>query len=215
MSGKVEGCAMEKTKTMKQLKINLIWLAIVLFFAFSSWILLSKYKQERNDRVRLERSYKAANSKIEYYRTLNNDLVAKNEVIQLKYSELKEIYPEILSELRNMKIKSGRVNSYTETVIESEKQITTVLRDSTINDTVVVRTFNYRDEFYHVSGTARGDSQKVNIHSTDSLMQVVYKGERIHPWLWIFSSRKLEQAITCKNPNARVVYSKHIEIIRK
>ena len=194
---------------------QLLWLVLVIFFIGTTWYMGKKYSQERSDRLRITQSFQASNQELEYYKTRNGELVANNQALVLKVDELKEIYPEILSELRNMKIKPNRVNSYTETVIESEKQITTVLRDSIINDTIVVRIFNYRDEFYDVSGIAKGDSQKVNIHSTDSLIQVVYKGERIHPWLWIFSSRKLEQAITCKNPNATVVYSKHIEIIRK
>ncbi|MBU0489989.1 MAG: hypothetical protein KKD31_18775, partial [Bacteroidetes bacterium] len=115
-------------------------------------------------------------------------------------------------EIRNLKIKPNRVESFTETVVETEKQITTVLRDSIIHDTIQARVFDYADEFYSVAGIAIGDTQQVHIHSTDSLIQVVYKGKRRKPWLWIFSSRKLEQAIACKNPNAIVKYSRHIEI---
>lgn len=193
---------------------HLLWLVLVIFFIGTTWYMGKRYRQERNDRLRITQSFQASNQELEYYRTRNGELVANNQALVLKGEELKEVYPEILSEIRNLKIKPNRVNSYTETVIESEKQITTVLRDSIINDTIVVRTFNYRDDFYHVSGVARGDSQEVRIHSNDSLIQVVYKGERVRPWLWILSRRKLEQAITCKNPNAKVVYSKHIEIVK-
>ncbi len=197
---------------MNNLKSHLTWLLITVFFAASSWMLLSKYRQERNDRLRLEHSFKAANSKIEYYKALNNDLVAKNEVIQLKFSELKDIYPEIIAEIRNLKIKPGRTEQYSETVIHQDKEITTLLRDSTIYDTIPVRIFNYKDEFYTVSGIAIGNTQKVHIESRDSLIQVVYRGKRYKPWLWVFSRRRLEQVVSCRNANNKVVYTKFIQL---
>ena len=73
--------------------------------------------------------------------------------------------------------------------------------------------FNYHDEFYTMSGIAVGDTQKVNIQSRDSLIQVVYRGKRYKPWLWIFSRRRLEQVVGSKNKNCRVEYSKTIKVI--
>jgi len=80
---------------------------------------------------------------------------AKNDVMQLQYNELKKIYPEIIAEIHNLKIKPQRVESYSETVIHQNKTITTLLRDSIIFDTVPVRVFNYHDEFYTVSCIAQ------------------------------------------------------------
>lgn len=193
---------------------QLLWLVILLLLAGSTWVAGKKYLQERNDRIRISQNYEASNQELTFYKSLNRELVAHNQALVMKVEELRDVYPDIIREIKNLKIRPGSVHSYTETVIENEKHITTVLRDSMISDTVVVRVFNYRDDFYHVSGIAKGDSQKVSIQSKDSLIQVVYKGKRIHPWLWIFSRRKLEQSILCKNPNAKVQYSKHIEIVK-
>jgi hypothetical protein len=197
---------------MNNIKTHLTWFLITLFFATSGWLLLTKYRHERNDRLRLERSYKAANSKIEYYRTLNNELVAKTEILQLKISEVKDLYPEIIAEIRNLRIKPGRVEQYSETVIHQNKDISTVLRDSIIYDTIPVRVFNYKDEFYTVSGIAIGDTQHVHIESRDSLIQVVYRGKRYKPWLWVFSRRRLEQVVRGKNPENKIEYSRFIFI---
>jgi hypothetical protein len=57
-----------------------------------------------------------------------------------------------------------------------------------------------------------GDSQRLQIHSTDTLTQVVFKGERIRPWLWVFSPRKLQQRVSVSNPNATIKYSQFIQI---
>jgi hypothetical protein len=46
----------------------------------------------------------------------------------------------------------------------------------------------------------------------DTLVQVVFRGKRIHPWLWIFSRRQLMQRIQLKNPQAQIHYSEIIQI---
>ena len=199
---------------MNNIKTHLTWFLITLFFATSGWLLLTKYRHERNDRLRLEHSFKAANSKIEYYRSLNNELVAKTEVLQLKINEVKDLYPEIIAEIRNLKLTPKRTEHYSETVIHEQKDIVTTLRDSLIYDTIPAKVFRYQDEFYTVNGIAIGDTQKVHIESRDSIIQVVYKGDRRKPWLWIFSRRKLQQVVSCKNPNSKVEYTRFIEIVK-
>ena len=194
------------------MRTYIIAIALFLFAVGTAVYFGDLYFKERDERLRITHSYEAANKFIEYYRAENGKLVGKTEVLQLKTSELEKIYPAIIQEIRNLKIKPGRVESYTENVITQEKQITTLLRDSIVNDTVKYRIFNYQDEFYTVSGIAIGDTQKVVINSSDSIIQVVYRGARYKPWLWFLSRRRLEQVVSCKNPNSKVTYSKHIEI---
>ena len=124
------------------------------------------------------------------------------------------IYPEIIYEIKNLKVNPRRVEHFSETIIQQQKDIITKLKDSLIYDTVLVRVFNYHDAFYTIKGIAIGDTQKVHIESRDSLIQVVYKGERYKPWLWIFSKRKLEQVVSCKNLNNKVEYSRIIEFVQ-
>ena len=198
---------------MKTTRNNLTWLGIVLIFAMISFVTGRMYKTEHDNRVRLEQSFIAANQDVQYYKSHNGELVAKIDALQLKYNELKEIYPEIIAEIRNLKIRPGRVDQYSETVIHTQKDIVTTLRDSIIYDTIPVKVFNYSDEFYTISGIAVNDTQRVHIESRDSLIQVVYKGDRIKPLLWIFSKRKLQQVVTCKNPNSVINYSRQITVI--
>ncbi len=184
----------------------------MLLFGFMTWELGKMYFKVIDDKSRLERSWSASKQEVIYYKAKNGDLAAKNDVLQLKYSELKDIYPEIISELKNLKVNPKRVEHFSETVIQQEKDIVTMLKDSLIYDTVPARIFNYQDEFYTIKGIATGDSQRVHIESRDSLIQVVFKGERYKPWWWIFSKRKLQQVVSCKNPGNRVEYSRFIEV---
>ena len=180
---------------MKTTRNNMTWLGIVLLFALISFVTGRMYKTEHDNRIRLEQSFIAANQDVQYYKSHNG-----------------EIYPEIIAEIRNLKIKPGRVDQYSETVIHTQKDIVTTLRDSAIYDTIPVKVFNYSDEFYTISGIAVNDTQRVHIESRDSLIQVVYKGDLIKPWLWIFSRRKLQQVVSCKNPNSKIEYTKIINI---
>jgi len=193
-------------------KAFLISLLITVLLAVVTIIVLVRYFHERAERQRMVYNLAVSVKQIEYYQTKNGLLAAKTDALQLHYNELKQLYPEIMAELKNLKVAGKRVDNYSETVIHHEKEIVTRLRDSLIYDTVPVRIFNYQDEFYRVNGIAFADTQKVHIESTDSLIQVVYRGERYKPWLWIFSRRKLQQSIVSKNPNSRIVYSRQIKI---
>jgi hypothetical protein len=188
---------------------------IFLFVCFVGFEYAKMYYSEKRERERITESFKASEQKLTYYRTQNGQLAAKNQTLQLRYNEVEQIFPKVLDEIRNLNIKPRHVTEYSETVIKQEKEIVTKLRDSLICDTIHARVFNYRDSFYTVKGIAVGDSQKVQISSLDSLVQVVYKGERVRPWLWIFSRRKLEQVISSKNPNSTILYNKTIQLIKK
>ena len=191
--------------------ITIISLFMILF-AFSTYEFGKMYFNERKEKNRLEVSWNDSKQQIEYFKTKNGDLVAKNNVLQLKYSELKNVYPEIIAEIKNLRVNPKRVEHYSETVIHQQKDIITTLKDSLIYDTIPVRVFNYKDEFYTIKGIAIDDTQKVHIESRDSLIQIVFKGDRYKPWLWILSKRKLQQVVSCKNPSNKIEYSRIIEI---
>jgi hypothetical protein len=192
-------------------RISIILAVVMLLLGGTAFHFIRLYLNERTDKNRLENSFAAANQQIKYYTTREGQFAAKIDVLQLRYNEVKDIYPEIILEIKNLKINPRAVSNYSETVIHQDKEIVTALHDSIIFDTVPVRVFNYHDEFYTVRGIAIGDTQKVHIESQDSLIQVVYKGERYKPWLWIFSKRKLQQVVRCKNPNSRIKYVREIK----
>lgn len=185
------------------------------FICFVGFEYAKMYYKEKRERERVTESFKASEQKLTYYRTQNGLLAAKNQTLQLRYNEVELIFPKVLNEIRNLDIKPRHVTQYSETVVKQEKEIVTKLRDSLICDTIHARVFSYRNSFYTVKGIAVGDSQKVHITSLDSLVQVVYKGKRIHPWMWFLSRRRLEQVIVSKNPNSTILYNKTIQIVKK
>jgi hypothetical protein len=173
---------------------------------------LEQIKNLKSENSRLTSNLDAAFEAMTQVETRSGLLAYQNKVFELKLSELALIYPTLIDEIKNLKIKPNRAESILTTSYNSEKHIVTELRDSIILDTIPVKFFSYSDSWYKVSGYSDQKDQHVNITMQDTLVQVVYKGERTKPWLWIFSPRKLEQRVTLKNPNAQITYSKFIEI---
>lgn len=187
--------------------INAFLLLIML--CFSLYRQLNRVKQ---DYQRIEASFKASEKALDHYKLENGALAARLDIMELNASELRHIFPRILQEIKKLDIKPQRARQYTETVITQEKQIIKQLKDSIIYDTIVAKSFDYRDAYYKISGQIWRDTLSMDIASCDSIIQVVYKGKRKRPWLWIFSPRRLQQVIHSKNPHSTIQYSKTIQI---
>ena len=172
-----------------------------------------------NQRLRIENARMTANvqtisAAIEYVRTQNGKLAAQTDVLLLRTGELKGLFPAQVKTVTDMEIKLNRATQLSTTVIETQKNIITVVRDSIVRDTVRVKVFSYKDQWYQINGLSQGNTQQLIIHSTDTLTQVVFKGEREKPWLWIFSPRRLQQRVSVSNPNSTIRYSQFIQIIK-
>lgn len=140
--------------------------------------------------------------------------ISEGKVLQLKLSELQKVVPELQAQIRALKVRPSRTESIAETGISSKIQINTILRDSVVYDTVQVKHFRYVDDYFRIDGFAVRDTQHLNITYRDTLVQVVYRGRRKRPWLWVFSPRQLEQKVSLKCPSSHINYSHLIEIQR-
>ena len=193
--------------------IALCVFAILFFLLAIKLTNLVRSQSRENDR--LNKTLAQTVQQLKEIQTQSGQLAVENEVLQLRLKELSTLYPKLLDEIRNLKINPKRAESISSTAINTEKRIVTVLRDSIIHDTIPVKVFSYKDNYYQVQGIAHDSTQEVKINYQDTLVQVVYFGPREKPWLWIFSPRKLQQRVTLKNPNARITYSEFIQIQRR
>jgi hypothetical protein len=155
------------------------------------------------------------NTSIKYVRIQNGKLAAQTDVLLLRADELKELFPVQAKTVTDMGIKVNRATQLSNTVIETQKNIITRVRDSIVHDTVRVKVFSYKDQWYQISGIGNEKTQQLSIFTTDTITQIVFKGERIKPWLWIFSPRKLQQRISVSNPNSTIKYSSLIQIQKR
>jgi len=192
--------------------IRTILLSLFIALSVSNIWVIKKLHSSQQNYKRIKESFVNSESDLRIYKTLNGELAAKVDVLELRNNEIKNIYPHILSELKNLNINIRLAKQFSETVIEHRIEIHKELRDTIIGDSNKVKAFSYNNDFYDVNAIIQRDSIKMQINSKDSLIQVVYRGERKNPWLWFFSKRKLQQVIYSKNPNSHIQYSKVIEI---
>ena len=186
---------------------------VLLIFLLGAAILLIKSNQSLHaDNERLASNMKSMGAELSFIKTQSGNQAAQTDVLILRTDELKSLFPNQTKNIQNLGVKINKATQVSSTVIETQKNIITLLRDSVIHDTIRVKTFRYSDQWYQISGIAKGDSQQLQIYSTDTLTQVVFKGERIKPWLWIFSPRKLQQRVSVSNPNSIIKFSQFIQI---
>jgi hypothetical protein len=185
--------------------------------AFVTLLVISFVAGKFLHRMHQENQIKDAdiNAKLEMIRAENNKLIGQNKVIQLTLSQLEAFYPAIHSDIKKMGVKPSRVQSVSSTGVVLENKIFTTLRDSIIQDTVRIKKFNYSDAWISVNGEAIGNKQSISITHYDTLSQVVFKGTRANPWLWVFSPRRLTQRISIASPYSKLNYSKTIELYEK
>jgi NACalpha-BTF3-like transcription factor len=164
------------------------------------------------DNARMAKNIQAITSSVKYIVSQNGKLAAQTDVLILGTGELKELFPWQAKSVKDLGVKMGRVTQVSNTVIETQKNIIIQVRDSLVQDTVWVKVFSYQDQWYQITGVSDNGTQQLKIQSTDTLTQLVYKGEREKPWLWIFSPRKLQQRVSVSNPNSTIKYSSIIQI---
>jgi len=197
------------------MKERISYLLIILILGFIAWAFGNEYYKQKETSDRLLQNCKALNGSLDYYETQNGTIAAKNQALQVKVSELAAVFPKAEKELANLDVKPKRVETYSESGLVQDKEIHATIRDSLLPDSIHAKNFSFHDAFYTIKGIQIGDSEKLNIHSIDTIIQVVYHGKRIRPWLWIFSSRTLEQVISAKNPNTSIVFNKTIQIVKQ
>jgi hypothetical protein len=184
---------------------------ILLLLIITIGSMLTCSRQEAKTKA-LERSYAASQAVVKYYRLKNGNIAATHPVETYTVQQIKDgIVSDVLAEIKKLDLKPKNITNYSSTVLESEKHITTLVRDSTIRDTVSCEVFSYTDNYTNIFGVSYNDIQEVTIQSVDTIIQVVHK-KRKYPWLWIFSPKYLEQVVTWKNPSNKIVYERFIEV---
>lgn len=195
------------------LKSPLLQRLIGLGVLLAAVVLLYKSNERLHaDNKRLSANVKALGAELVMVKTKSGKLAAQTDLLVLQTSELKKLFPREVKQIESLGVGVSKTTQFTTTVVETKTNVITTLRDSLILDTIKVRVFDYEDQWYQIKGISEKDTQRLVIKSTDTLTQVVYRGERLNPWLWVFSPRKIQQRVSVSNPNATIKYSQTIQI---
>jgi hypothetical protein len=179
------------------------------------WIYWKSNKHLRAENSRLTHSIQNLGGTLTYLKGENGKLIAQTDLLSLRLAEIKNLFPDKLQAIKSLQIKPSRAKQVSTVGLVSQKTILTILRDSIILDTILVRVFHYSDPWLELDGIAVGDTQKVRVRLSDTLVQLVFKGERPNPWLWVFSPRKLQQRAQLTSPYSNIFYQQTINIQAK
>jgi hypothetical protein len=194
-------------------RLLLILLLILLvggFVAVRTIIYLHDEKQ------RLELNQQTLLTDVELYRTAAGESAASVGALTLEIGELREARSRDAEQIRDLGIRLRRAESYARSVTQSEYVAHTTLRDSIIvRDTIrdTVRVFLSGDTWSRVEGVIRGDSIGVEVHSIDTLFQVVHRVPRRFLFLR-YGTKGIRQEIVSSNPHTQLVYSEYVELKR-
>ena len=142
----------------------------------------------------------------------NGNLMYQNKLLRLSNVELEVLLPGLKQEIERLNIELKRTQEVSRTHFVVDTIFHTVLRDSIVQDSLLAQSVYYNDHYFKLQGLILGDAASWKLSYEDTLVQVVFRGKRIHPWLWILSRRQLMQRIQLKNPQAQIHYSEIIQI---
>lgn len=134
-------------------------------------------------------------------------------VINSTKEELKRQQPELVKQIRDdMNIKLRNIASVQNVNTITNTHVNTILKDSTITDSVKVQVADYHDRWTDLHLIKINDSVQVHLRTTDSLLIVVHKVPRkLGQWLR-GEPKKVQSDIKSYNPNSRVLYQRYIKI---
>ena len=193
------------------------WLLLLLLTLAGSWLGLQRlslrWQEETARSATLLYSLRTAELQ-------RDSLAAQNELLVLSRAQATALLPALEADIRRLGVRLSRVQQYTAAGMSVQQQLQLPLRDTVIYDsvrydTVAVRVFRYADDYLQLWGMATDSLQRLDFSYRDTLIQVVYRGERRRPWLWILSRRRLEQRLRLKNGRAELDYAQTIKIEKR
>ncbi len=144
------------------------------------------YQKEKQEKERFESNFKSSLSDIQEYKTKQGELVAVIEGLKLKDREIKQLLPQLYSEIRELKIRLKNAQSVTKVVTE----IKYVNKDSIIYIPITdsIRRFEINEEWLKAEVTVTDfkyiapGAFKINDIPNETL--IVAEGQYKGWWFW-------------------------------
>ncbi|HPW66095.1 MAG TPA: hypothetical protein PLS84_03320 [Salinivirgaceae bacterium] len=193
--------------------ITLIVITLVCFVA-----MLEQSKEINRQKL----NFVALNEKLYHYKTANGQQATQISSLILSNKELKTYNKELVSQVEDLKIKLKNVQSISIKTLESNYNINSTLKDSTVLvydtltktviDTTKIKYTSYKDDWISFKQTQIDDKVNTEIKTRDSITIV----QHWEPYRFLFfkwGKKKSKETVTNSNPYSTVTHS--ISIIKK
>jgi hypothetical protein len=187
----------------------------ILLFILVCATLLSGFALRRliAENERLRGNCEALTEDVRLYRTRAGESAASVQALALEISEFRKQHQADTERIRELGIRLRRTESYAKSAMEQRYSEDVVVRDTVIlRDTV--RIFEGGDRWSRIAGIIAGDRLSYEIHTVDTLHQVVHRVPRKW-WFFRFGTRAIRQEIWSSNPHTQLVYSEYVELRRR
>ena len=166
----------------------------------------------REDRNRLSDNQRTLLSNVEYYRTKDSLSAASVERLTLSNREFTRYCDDLEKQVKDLNLKVRRLQSVSQTAIETKYVIKTVTRDSIIPGRMdTLRCIDFRNDYLTLSGCVDREYFSGLIESRDTLVQIVHRVPR--KFLFIrWGTKAIRQEVISKNPYSKITYSRYIEL---
>lgn len=128
--------------------------------------------------------------------------------------DLQKREADLLEQVEKLNIRVRRLNAILETQSEAKAEIITILKDSVINDTTVIKCLKYDDNYFSIDACIHEDTLQGSLRYTDTLIQVLHRIPRKF-WFIRWGTKAVRQDAYFANPNAIINYSRYIELKKK
>lgn len=188
----------------------IVVIIIVMFTLGGFYIMLNGKK----DTQRVRDSFSSAlKDSVEKYKTKSGLVAYKSDQQELTKKEVNDIYPDLVKEINDMKIRLHNVESVDRTYTTNTTNITTTVRkDSVVVDRIKYAPIDYQDSFNIVHGLLRDTTLKLAISHKEMLTIVPYFERKKVLWILPIGRKLYKVAIKSSDPNTIVNYNQYINI---
>lgn len=181
---------------------------VLLAVSLSCWL-----GNVRKEKKRLANNQETLLSNVEYYKTKSDKNAASVQKLELTKSELEKHCKDLTQTVEELGIKVKRLQSIASTGLETEYKIVTQIKDSVVfrDSMIVLKCLDLHTPYLDVSGCIEKDSFIGNIHSRDTLEQIVHRVPKQF-WFIKWGCKAVRQEVICRNPNSQITYSEYIEL---
>lgn len=218
-------------------------LALLVLFGLL-WVQTVRLRGERAERRRMQSNNEVLTDSVMFYRTESGKSAASRQVFELRASELERYNKQLAATVRELRIRTRRLEAAAMTATRTEVQITTPLEpagpqpsawekygagvrraaDSVkaaldrkfpgLPSVPEAKVFRWSDRHVSVDGIIRADSVSCHVVSIDTLQQIVHRVPR--RFLFIrWGTKAVRQEVVSSNPHTQIIYTEYIKLRRK
>ena len=188
--------------------------ALIVVLSVLVVLMFGRLKHQKTEVNRLSNNQESLLQSIRFYKTKDSLSAASVGRLQLSVSEFKKHEERLNETIKNLNIKVRRLQSVSNTGIQSNYNINLQIKDSTIingGHLSKLKCINYDDKWISLHGCMTDSLFNGTIITRDSLTQIVHRIP--HRFLFIkWGIKSIRQEIISSNPYSQITYSKYIEL---